>query len=123
MKNLITIIIIACFIPSSAQKLKEYKAPNEITYAVGDTIQMGLPSGDSHFKFLQMPKAFQMVAEPGEEIGLPSTFANAYCLIKKIQKGGGIKPKTWLYVQFAKGAGKFLLDIDSAIEVGEVKGN
>ena len=119
MKVFFCILLALSFSLSYGQKIKEYKASNDSLYQVGDTIQLGVPSGDSHFKFLQMNSSYQLVSAPGTQMGLPATFANTYAIIKKIKKGGGIKPKIWFIISFGPG-GKYLLDVESALQIGEL---
>jgi len=100
-----------------AQKLKEYKASNGITYKAGDDIMMGSGSGNNdNYVYLWITSA---LAKGGE---IKSRAYNGYSVtIKKIKR---FKDKRSEKVLFLVGGGNisnYTLDIENAIESCEIK--
>jgi hypothetical protein len=55
MRKLALILLFLAPVIASAQKLKEYKAPNGLTYHAGDTLKVGLGTmPDGNFKYIQI---------------------------------------------------------------------
>lgn len=93
---LIALLVLAPFI-ASAQKLKEYKASNGITYHPGDTIRVGLGSmPDGNFKYMQINQLIPGPPDPRRNNGMTARkdMSGSGYVIKKIQNvrqmaGGG----------------------------------
>lgn len=94
---LIAFLLLAPFI-ASAQKLKEYKASNGITYHPGDTIKVGLGSmPDGNFKYIQINQLLPGPPDPRRSNSMTARkdMSGSGYAIKKIQNvrqmGGGEK--------------------------------
>jgi hypothetical protein len=97
MKILMTLLFLApviCF----AQKLKEYKASNGITYHPGDTVKVGLGSmPDGNFKYIQINQLLPGPPDPRRSNSMTARkdMSGSGYVIKKIQNvrqmGGGEK--------------------------------
>jgi hypothetical protein len=99
MKKLLAIILFLAPFIASAQKLKEYKASNGITYHPGDTIKVGLGSmPDGNFKYIQINQFLPGPPDPRRSNSMTARkdMSGSGYVIKKIQNvrqmGGGEKP-------------------------------
>jgi len=98
MKNiLIAFLLLAPFV-ASAQKLKEYKASNGITYHPGDTIKVALGSmPDGNSKYIQINQLLPGPPDPrrSNSMNARKDMSGSGYVIKKIQTvrqmGGGDK--------------------------------
>ena len=84
---LIAFLLLSPFI-SSAQKLKEYRASNGITYHPGDTIKVGLGSmPDGNFKYIQINQLLPGPPDPRRSNSLSARkdMSGSGYVIKKIQ--------------------------------------
>ena len=88
MKNiLIAFLLLVPFI-ASAQKLKEYKASNGITYHPGDTVKVGLGSmPDGNFKYIQINQFLPGPPDPRRSNSMTARkdMSGSGYVIKKIQ--------------------------------------
>jgi hypothetical protein len=98
MKKLLAIILFLAPLIASAQKLKEYKASNGITYHPGDTIKVGLGSmPDGSFKYMQINQLLPGPPDPRRSNSMTARkdMSGSGYAIKKIQNvrqmGGGEK--------------------------------
>jgi len=131
MKKLLFILLIAPFCVF-AQDMTSYKAANNITYHIGDTVHLGKPSTpDGNFKYFEVG-GWNAVVSRGHNMRIDETYSNRAVVIKSIKKGhvtvhepgrppmpGNGPEKLW----FVVGAGSisnFNLYIDDAISVCEV---
>jgi len=98
MKNIIIAFLLLAPFIASAQKLKEYKASNGITYHPGDTIKVGLGSmPDGNFKYMQINQLLPGPPDPRRSNSMTARkdMSGSGYVIKKIQTvrqmGGGEK--------------------------------
>jgi len=98
MKNIIIAFLLLAPFIASAQKLKEYKASNGITYHPGDTIKVGLGSmPDGNFKYMQINQLLPGPPDPRRSNSMTARkdMSGSGYVIKKIQSvrqmGGGEK--------------------------------
>jgi hypothetical protein len=88
MKNILTAFLLLAPFIASAQKLKEYKASNGVTYHPGDTIKLGLGSmPDGNFKYIQINQLLPGPPDPRRSNSFSARkdmTGNGY-VIKKIQ--------------------------------------
>ncbi|MCC1485571.1 SHOCT domain-containing protein [Winogradskyella immobilis] len=100
-----------------AQKLKEYKASNGITYKVGDDVIMGNGSGNNdQYVYMWITSA---LVKGGE---IKSRAYNGYAVtIKKIKRFKDKKNEKVLFLVGGGNLSNYTLDIESAIETCEVK--
>lgn len=116
MKKIILFLLISfsCF---SQQKIEEYKASNQITYKVGDTIRLGMGSGPrGTFVYLQMGGFMT-----GDSTPIGSAYNGLNVIIKKIKKS---KFKGAEKVWFVVNGGNIVtynLMIEDAIATCEIK--
>ena len=88
MKNILIIFLLLAPFFASAQKLKEYKASNGITYHPGDTIKVGLGSmPDGNFKYIQINQLLPGPPDPRRSNGMTARkdMSGSGYVIKKIQ--------------------------------------
>jgi hypothetical protein len=120
MKSIILLLAILFSFSVSAQKLNSYDASNGLTYKVGDTVKLGLGSGNNgNFVFLRMGGWAAMAS--GEVSPIGSGYSNMGVVVKKIRKS---KMKGVEKVIFTVGGGNitnYVLSIEDAIETCEVK--
>jgi hypothetical protein len=97
-KNIIIAFLLLAPVIASAQKLKEYKASNGVTYHPGDTIRVGLGSmPDGNFKYMQINQLLPGPPDPRRSNGMTARkdMSGSGYVIKKIQNvrqtGGGDK--------------------------------
>ncbi|MEO6520744.1 MAG: SHOCT domain-containing protein [Mucilaginibacter sp.] len=105
-----------------AQTLTEYKALNNKTYHVGDTVRLGKGSSPTgEFLYIQIG-GFNSFLSRGHNQNIDKAYANTGLVIKKIKKG---KPdprsieKLWFVVD-GGGITTYNLYIDDAISACEV---
>lgn len=86
-----TTVVFFCTTKLYSQKLKEYKASNNITYQIGDTITLGKGSANNgNFNYLQMGGMFNSLAAIGgdtEDIGssIDRNYSGLNLILKKIK--------------------------------------
>ena len=88
MKKLILILLFLLPCIAFAQKLKEYKASNGITYHPGDTIRVGLGSmPDGNFKYIQINQLLPGPPDPrrSNSMNARKDMSGSGYVIKKIQ--------------------------------------
>jgi hypothetical protein len=121
MKKLLLLIL---FVPAivMGQNLTEYKALNNKTYHVGDTVRLGRGSSPTgEFLYVQIG-GFNGFLSRGHNQNIDKTYANTGLVIKKIKKG---RPdprsieKLWFVVD-GGGITTYNLYIDDAISACEV---
>lgn len=117
MKKIILLLLLVTGFVNGQERILEYKASNNITYKVGDTIQLGRGSGmQGTFVYLKMAG---WAAGSATQIG--SAYGGLNVNIKKIKKltfKGGEK------IYFTVGGGNitnYSLEIEEAIASCEVK--
>lgn len=125
MKKLFLLLIVATIsISANAQKLKEYKASNNLIYKIGDTIKLAKgSSANGNFLFVNLTGAAAAITDNGSsansgQFNAPAQYAGTNVIIKKIisvTKRGATK--TLFYVDAGN---KYVLDIDNAINACEV---
>jgi len=116
MKKIILLLLFTSF-SFAQERLKEYKASNDITYKEGDTITLGRGSGgQGTFIYL---KIAGIMAGSATQIG--SSYSGLNVIIKKIKLA---KFKGAEKVFFTVGGGNitnYMLEIEEAIATCEVK--
>jgi hypothetical protein len=86
MKKLLFLLLMLPFW-AMAQTIKEYKAINNITYHVGDTVRLGKGSANNgNFQFFQVG-GWNAVLSRGHDLHIDDTYANRAVVIKSIKKG------------------------------------
>ena len=124
-KITLTLIIITSSLLVNAQKLKEYKAINNVTYHIGDTVRLGRGSSPSGtFLYLQIAGwAAAMIYDSNggpNQLNIGRGYANTAVVVKKIRQS---KMKGIVKTYFTVGGGNitnYILTIDDAIEACEV---
>lgn len=120
-------ILFFCNTKLFSQKLKEFKASNNITYHIGDTITLGKGSANNgDFNFLQMGGMFNSLAAIGgdaDDIGssIGRNYSGLNLILKKIKS---YKFKGATKIIFVVGGGNitnYNLMIEEAIESCEIK--
>lgn len=89
MKKLCFVLTLLLPLAVSAQKLKEYKAPNGKLYHPGDTVRLGLGSmPDGSFKYVQINQLLPGPPDPrrGNSFAARKDMSGSGYVIKKIQK-------------------------------------
>jgi len=116
MKKIILLLLFTTFL-FAQERLKEYKASNNITYKEGDTIALGRGSGgQGTFVYL---KIAGIMAGSATQIG--SSYSGLNVILKKIKSA---KFKGAEKVFFTVGGGNitnYMLEIEEAIATCEVK--
>jgi hypothetical protein len=120
MKKLLFLILIIPAV-SLGQNLTEYKALNNKTYHVGDTVKLGKgSSSNGDFLYLELsPGINSPFLTHGHNASMDKTYANANVVIKKIKQGKvrGVQ-KTWFVL--AAGLGSLNLYVDDAVSACEI---
>ena len=91
MKTLIIFLLFAYCSSAKGQNLKEYLAPNNILYKIGDTLKLGKGSGtNGSFVYLEMNAVMTALISNGgnttEGTNGVKQYANTNQIIKKIRK-------------------------------------
>ena len=126
MKKLSFIIVL--FLVSShsfAQKLKEYKAINGITYKIGDTVKLDSGSGvNGEFLYLQMggwgAVALFNSNNGSDQLNIGRGYAHSFVLVKKIKKNSYKGRSKVIFTVDGGNISNYSLLIDDAIDVCEV---
>lgn len=117
MKKIILLLLLVTGFANAQERILEYKASNNVTYKVGDTIQLGRGSGiQGTFVYLKMAG---WAAGSATQIG--SAYGGLNVNIKKIKKAT-FKGAEKIY--FTVGGGNitnYSLEIEEAIATCEVK--
>lgn len=117
MKKIILLLLFVSAVANAQDKVTEYKASNNVTYKVGDSIALGRGSGlQGTFVYLKM--AGWMA---GTDVQIGSAYAGLNVIIKKL-KVQKFKGASKMY--FVVGGGNitnYTLEIEEAIASCEVK--
>lgn len=108
-----------------AQKIKDYRAANGVTYSIGDTVRLGRGSANNgDFLYLQMggwaALASYNSSKNADQFNIGRGYANTAVIVKKIAK---TKIKGIEKAVFTVGGGNitnYLLSIDDAVQACEV---
>ncbi|WP_316745135.1 SHOCT domain-containing protein [Pedobacter antarcticus] len=122
-KHFLTILALTISICSYAQKNKEYRASNGVTYNVGDTIQLGRGSAtNGDFLYLQMGGWAGAIAGGGSDSrNIGKRYANTNVIIKKIKSAKVRGSEKHVFTVAGGNITNYELLIDEAIESGEIK--
>jgi hypothetical protein len=125
MKRILLLFLLIGSTQCFAQKITEYKATNDITYKVGDTVKLGRGSApNGEFLYLQMggwAAAMSYDSNKGsDQMNIGRGYANTGVTIKKMKTH---KIKGFQKMMFTVGGGNitnYVLSIDDAIQACEV---
>jgi hypothetical protein len=116
MKKILFLLFLAIGFSSHAQKLKEYKASNNVVYKKGDVIKMNKGSAENgDFVYLSIGG---WAAGTGQKI--PATYAGVAVKIKKIKKYKKHGVEKVLFTVNGGNITNYILDIEPAISSCEV---
>jgi Short C-terminal domain len=119
MKRLLFLLLFVPFI-TFGQSMSEYKAINNKTYHIGDTVRLDRgSSADGDFLYLQIG-GINSILSHGHNQNIDKAYANTGVVIKNIKKGKtrGVE-KLWFMVDGGNIA-NYMLYIDDAIQSCEV---
>jgi hypothetical protein len=118
MKKIILLILLISSFANAQQRIKEYKASNQVVYKEGDTITLGRGSGfNGNFVFVQI-SGWAVGVTPQ---GIGSAYSGLNVIIKKIKQ---VTFKGAVKTGFIVGGGNitnYLLLIEDAIATCEIK--
>ena len=127
MKKVMFLVIAVFFsIISYSQTINEYKASNNVTYHLGDTITLGRGSGiNGNFIYCQMGDTYSTLSLLGGNgqinEGLPKNQSGVNMVIKKIKE---VKYKGAKVISFSVSGGnivKYKILVEDALATGELK--
>lgn len=117
MKKLLFLLFLFLSIPVFSQ----YKASNEVTYNVGDTITIGKGSAvNGDFLYIQMNGVVMLAADGPSDLNMNKVYSGLKAVIKKIvmkKLAGQVKPCFTITLKPLN----YIVYVEQAIESGEIK--
>lgn len=113
--------LIFLFILISQVSFGQYKAINGITYSIGDTLTIGRGTANNgNFLYIQMSGVVSVGVENRDELNMDRQYSGLKAVIRKVVSKK-IAGQTKTYLNIKMGPLVYNVDIEQALEVGEIK--